>query len=416
MLGYSFYDKDIDTCSEYIIQNIKKGKRKFVCVPVNVDVYIKSRSNKVLKNFIRRAKIVVADGMPIVFLSKILKRPLKRITGADLMPLLCSKCLDNDLKIFLLGGKESVNKKAKDIIIKKYGNIVAGRYSPPNGFENNSEELNKIINTINECKPDIIFVCLGAPKQEFWIKENLYKTNASFALCAGAAIDFIAKDKKRAPKIMQELGLEWLFRLYKEPKRLARRYLYEDMKFIKYFIKEILKRKPQEKRGDRLSIFYLLKKDFNATTRWDGRLFILIIRLRIYYCTYCKTPVIKHIMMIITHILYVTYVRVLCNSEVGKGADIGPGLKIVHPYNIFIGSTKIGKNFEVLHETCIGASRKKGKEGVPTIGDNVLVGVGAKVIGPITVGNNVKIGANSVVHENTPDNSKVYNICMVKEN
>jgi serine O-acetyltransferase len=120
-------------------------------------------------------------------------------------------------------------------------------------------------------------------------------------------------------------------------------------------------------------------------------------------------------MIMFVQLLYIIYIRVLCNSEVGKGANIGGGLLIVHPYNIFIGSTKIGKNFEILHETCIGASKKGGVEGIPIVGDNVFVGVGAKVIGPIKIGNNVKIGANSVVHENAPNNSKIYNSCIVKE-
>lgn len=165
-----------------------------------------------------------------------------------------------------------------------------------------------------------------------------------------------------------------------------------------------------------MNLSYLIKKDFERTKRIDCRLFILIIRLRIYYCTYCTTPIYKHIMMTFIHVAYVIYIRGLCNSEIGKGADIGPGLLVVHPYNIFIGSTKIGKNFEILHETCIGASKKGSREGLPIIGDNVFVGVGAKVIGPIIIGDNVKIGANTVVHENTSNNSKIYNVCMVKEN
>jgi N-acetylglucosaminyldiphosphoundecaprenol N-acetyl-beta-D-mannosaminyltransferase len=240
MLGLNFYTKEINSCCNKIINDINNGCEKFTCVPVNVDVYLKIQKNKKLKNFIYKSKMIVADGMPLVFLSKIIHEPLYRITGADLMPLLCSKCLNNNLKVFILGGREEVNKKATQIIRKRYGDIIAGRYSPPSGFENDKEELKNINSIINKCKPHIIFVCFGAPKQEYWLDNQFTNTSAKFALCAGAAVDFIADSKRRAPVILQKLGLEWFYRLCQEPKRLFKRYLIEDIQFIKYFIKEIV--------------------------------------------------------------------------------------------------------------------------------------------------------------------------------
>ena len=238
MLGINFYKGNIDDLCNEIITNIN-NRKQFYCTTVNVDIYLLMEENLILKEIVNKSQYIVADGMPLVWLSKIKKEPVNRITGADLMPKLCDIAAKNYFRIFLLGGTEKVNFKAQEVIERKYGKIVAGRYSPPIGFEKDEKELAAIINIINSCRPDIVFACLGAPKQEFWISENLHKTNASFALTAGAGIDFISGNMKRAPLLLQNMGLEWLYRLLMEPKRLYKRYIIRDSKFIIMAIKEL---------------------------------------------------------------------------------------------------------------------------------------------------------------------------------
>ena len=115
-----------------------------------------------------------------------------------------------------------------------YKNInIVGTYCPPFGFENDSTEIEKMNKEISKQKPDMVFACLGCPKQEKWVYENYKKYNAKVTVCAGATVDFLAGNVKRAPKWMSNCGLEWLYRFSKEPKRLFRRYFIDDIKILK---------------------------------------------------------------------------------------------------------------------------------------------------------------------------------------
>ena len=129
------------------------------------------------------------------------------------------------LRVFLLGAQPGVGAIAAANMKKQWPNVeTVGVYSPPMGFEKDPEENNYILGRIALCRPDVVVVGLGAPKQEIWVNRHYKQMNAKAALCVGATIDFLAGEQKRAPVWMQKGGIEWLHRMCSQPKRLAKRY------------------------------------------------------------------------------------------------------------------------------------------------------------------------------------------------
>lgn len=229
---------DMDETLHEIDRLIKTGKKSYV-VAINVDVVMKIEEDTYLKKIADNADLVLVDGKPLIWISKIHKNPVKaKISGSDLVPLLCERATKKGYSIFIIGGKEGIAEKAKENLKKKYSDIkVVGTYAPPVGFENNKDELTKINNMISEKRPDLLIVCFGCPKQEKWIYENYKKYNAKVSICAGATVDFLAGNVNRAPRWMSECGLEWFYRFTQEPKRLFKRYFIDDVKIIKLIFK-----------------------------------------------------------------------------------------------------------------------------------------------------------------------------------
>jgi N-acetylglucosaminyldiphosphoundecaprenol N-acetyl-beta-D-mannosaminyltransferase len=187
-----------------------------------------------LKKIVDKADLVLIDGQPLVWISKWYGHPVKqKVSGSDLVPEICKTAKDKGYSIFILGGKDEVAKAAKINLEQTYSGLnVVDTYSPPLGFEKNDEENKKIIKKINQAHPDILIVCFGCPKQEKWIYENYEKYDSIVSVCAGATVDFLAGNVKRAPKWMSNHGLEWLFRFISDPKRLFKRYFIDDVKII----------------------------------------------------------------------------------------------------------------------------------------------------------------------------------------
>lgn len=203
-------------------------------VAINVDVVMKIENDKYLKQITDEASMVLIDGQPLMWIANYYKRPFKeKVSGSDLVPELCKVADRKGYSIFIVGGREGVAATAKKNLEKLYKNInIVGTYCPPFGFENDSTEIEKMNKEISKQKPDMVFACLGCPKQEKWVYENYKKYNAKVTVCAGATVDFLAGNVKRAPKWMSNHGLEWLYRFSKEPKRLFKRYFVDDLKII----------------------------------------------------------------------------------------------------------------------------------------------------------------------------------------
>ena len=217
------------------IEKMIRSKKKSYVVSVNVDVIMKIEQDEELKTITNEADMVLTDGKPLIWISKLKKAPIKeKISGSDLVPKLCELSDKKGYTIFILGGKDGIAEQAKKKLESQYKNIrIVGVYSPKFGFENDKKELTKINSMINKKKPDLLFVCLGCPKQEKWIYNHINEYDAKVSICAGATVDFLAGNMKRAPKWMSNCGLEWFYRFLQEPKRLFKRYFIDDIKILK---------------------------------------------------------------------------------------------------------------------------------------------------------------------------------------
>lgn len=216
------------------IEKLIKLERNAYVVTPNVDHIVQLQYDNVLKEIYKSANLILADGMPLIWISKLYRKPIKqKISGSDLFPLLCELSAKKGYKMFFLGAAEGVANIAAEKLMKKYDKLnVVGVYSPPIGFEKNSTEVNKIKDIINDAKPDILIVGLGAPKQEKFIYQNRMELNVSLSLGLGASLDFEAGKVKRAPKWMREYGLEWFYRFLQEPRRMFKRYFIDDLKIL----------------------------------------------------------------------------------------------------------------------------------------------------------------------------------------
>jgi N-acetylglucosaminyldiphosphoundecaprenol N-acetyl-beta-D-mannosaminyltransferase len=160
--------------------------------------------------------------------------PLKgRVNGTDLFESLCEKAAEYGIPIFLLGGNPGTARDAGRVLNSRHPDLeVAGYYCPPFGFEDDEEECERIRLRVRESDAKLLFVGLGAPKQEFWMADQGKDTGVRHAVGVGFSFSFVSGEVKRAPPWMQKHGLEWAYRLLREPTRLWRRYLIQDLPFV----------------------------------------------------------------------------------------------------------------------------------------------------------------------------------------
>ena len=224
----------IDNISMYdLLERLKYGGVVFT---PNVDHLVKLQKDRHFYQAYLDADYRVCDSQLIFYASRFLNQPIcEKVSGSDLFPAFYSYySKDENVKIFLLGGLEGVAEQASRRINQKVGrDMVVGCYSPSLGFENDPVECDKIVELINSSGANVLAVGVGAPKQEKWIiKYKSSLSSISTFLAIGASIDFEAGNIKRAPRWMSFAGLEWLYRLIREPGRLWRRYLVEDVVFF----------------------------------------------------------------------------------------------------------------------------------------------------------------------------------------
>ena len=179
------------------------------------------------------ASLVIPDGIGVVYASRILKAPLpERVAGFDLASSLIEKLKDGEKSFYFFGGKPGVAETAKENLLSKYPNLNICGLS--DGYFDEEKEK-AIIEDIKEKKPDVLFVCLGAPKQEKWINEHKHELGAKVLMGIGGSLDVFAGTAERAPEFYQKHGLEWFYRLLKQPTRFKR------MLVLPQFIKEVKK-------------------------------------------------------------------------------------------------------------------------------------------------------------------------------
>ena len=238
-----FMNTEIDNLTmqetlQAIDQLIQEDKSAYVVTP-NVDHIVQLETNKELQAVYENAALILTDGKPLMWIANWYGTPIKeKISGSDLFPVLCDMANKKEYKMFFLGAAEGVAAKAADKLEQRFKGLqVAGTYSSPIGFENDLEELEKIKNIIKTAKPDILIVGLGCPKQEKFMYHHCKELGVPISLGLGASLDFEAGNIKRAPRWMSDHGLEWLFRITQDPKRMVKRYLVDDIKIFRLAIK-----------------------------------------------------------------------------------------------------------------------------------------------------------------------------------
>lgn len=243
MARMKFMNTEIDNLTmqetlQAINQLIQENKSAYVVTP-NVDHIVQLETNRELQEVYKNAALILTDGKPLLWIANWYGTPIKeKISGSDLFPLLCNMAATKGYKMFFLGAAEGVAKRAAENLTMKYKGLqVVGTYSPPFGFENNKNEMDKIKNMIKASKPDILIVGLGCPKQEKFMYHHCKELGVPISFGLGASFDFEAGNIKRAPRWMANHGLEWLFRITQDPKRMAKRYLVDDRKILGLAIK-----------------------------------------------------------------------------------------------------------------------------------------------------------------------------------
>lgn len=243
MARIKFMNTDIDNLTmEETLNEIDKLIQKKNCsyvVTPNVDHIVRLEKDEELQKVYKNASLILTDGKPLIWISKWYKTPIKeKISGSDLFPRVCQLAANKNYTMYLLGAAEGVADTAARNLMKKYPGLnIVGTYSPPFGFEKNEQEMNKIKTQIQDVHPDILIVGLGCPKQEKFMYYHCKELGVPISFGLGASIDFEAGNIKRAPKWMSNHGLEWLYRITQDPKRLAKRYLVDDMKIFSLAIR-----------------------------------------------------------------------------------------------------------------------------------------------------------------------------------
>lgn len=219
---YSF-----DEVVDLILAHIRAGGKPEYVVTPNAHHVILQQNDSYFRQIYEKAFLVVPDGVSLLWAANILGTPLKgRVNGTDLFEALCKAAVQEGLKIFLLGGRPGAAAKAKEVLLKRHANLqITGLFSPSYDFENDKEEQSLINDAIIAARPDIVFVGLGAPKQEKWVYENYSKLNVPISVGIGISFELVSGIVQRAPRWAQHGGLEWFFRVIAEPRRLLPRYL-----------------------------------------------------------------------------------------------------------------------------------------------------------------------------------------------
>jgi N-acetylglucosaminyldiphosphoundecaprenol N-acetyl-beta-D-mannosaminyltransferase len=226
ILGVGVSAINLDDAVETIERWIVERSRNYVCI-TGVHGVMESRRDQRLGKIHNQAGMVTPDGMPLVWFSRLSgKSRTERVCGSDLMRKMTAVSSLRGYRHFYYGGAEGVTDKLKRVLVHAHPTLeVVGALCPP-FRELTPQEDQSVVDAINAKRPDIVWVGLSTPKQEFWMASHLGRIEAPVMVGVGAAFDFLAGTKRQAPLWMQRNGLEWLFRLCSEPRRLWRRYAY----------------------------------------------------------------------------------------------------------------------------------------------------------------------------------------------
>lgn len=233
-LGYSIYPGE--TLPQNLISN------KTIINTINPHCYCEAKRDNAYRQVLQKSDILLPDGIGIVWAAKLLNGDkIKRFAGFDLHTQLMEKLNSTGGRVFYMGSTPYTLEKIKARLKNEYPNISMGYYSPPFKDEFSDEENELILKSINQFQPDILFIGMTAPKQEKWAYNNKHEINVKIIASIGAVFDFYAGTIKRSGNIWISLGLEWLPRLFREPRRLWRRNFISTPTFIMDVVTEKIK-------------------------------------------------------------------------------------------------------------------------------------------------------------------------------
>lgn len=217
VMGVTFDDMTMEEAVERALTLAREGKGAYAVTP-NPELVMMAQKDPAYAETLAGATLTLADGIGIIYAAKLLKRPLTgRVPGIDFAGALMERLAENGLKLYLLGAKPGVAEQAAANLKEKYPRLeVCGTHD---GY---FKEDGPVIRDIRTKGADVVFVCLGAPKQEEWMRRNGAATGAGLLVGLGGSLDVFAGTVQRAPEQMQKMGLEWLYRLAKQPSRIGR--------------------------------------------------------------------------------------------------------------------------------------------------------------------------------------------------
>ena len=214
---------------DQIFQLIARGERGYLCT-INVAILMIMRSNARLRRFISRAWLSVADGAPLVWASRLMGAPLpERVTGVDLVEQLCEGAAERGLGVYLLGAKPEIVARVAERLTSRYPGLRIAGYA--DGYFD-AEQAASRADDVRESGAKLLIVAMGVPRQEYFLEDHWARLGVNFAIGVGGSFDVLAGLRKRAPVFLQTAGLEWVFRLCQEPRRLFARYLVTNSQFL----------------------------------------------------------------------------------------------------------------------------------------------------------------------------------------
>ena len=232
LFGVRFNAVNFKDAIDLLSSSVEQRPAKVVVTP-NVDHLVSLSELPAVKNVYTGADFAFADGMPVVWASRLLRQPLpERVTGADLFVALCRKAQLRHWKVCIIGGIPGQEAMLRDRFSIVFPGLKVELLCPGMGFDYQSNEADAAADWVNANAPDLVFVCLGFPRQSLWSLRNRPRLDTGLVLCVGASMEFALGLKSRAPQWMQKTGFEWVWRLGSEPRKLWRRYLVRGPKFF----------------------------------------------------------------------------------------------------------------------------------------------------------------------------------------
>jgi N-acetylglucosaminyldiphosphoundecaprenol N-acetyl-beta-D-mannosaminyltransferase len=240
LFGMTFCDVTLSELVGLVDEQIAQRKPGYIATP-NVDHVCRFHNDVAFREAYENARLVLCDGMPIIWASKVLGRPLRqKLSGSDLIYWLSRHAAERGYSVYFFGAQEGVAQATADRLKEKFPALkVAGIQSPPFGFHTDAAANEAATRQVRESGADIVYIALGSPKQEIWMKQYAQACGIPVMIGVGGSFDFVSGRVRRAPEWMQRTSLEWVWRLGQEPRRLWRRYLIEDALFLKLLLKEL---------------------------------------------------------------------------------------------------------------------------------------------------------------------------------